>query len=128
MRKWIVLLASIGGAFFYLRTHYYLIDVLDYARSHKDSMFASAPVEYYVGLVYYMREKYEPATRAFNQMLADFPQSSYREGATYRLAQSYEEMRDWPNARQSYEKYFEEFPTGKNMVVARGRYEHIKFN
>lgn len=128
MKKFLVVVAILGGIGFYLRTHYYVIDVLDYARTHKDSMLNSPGVEYYIGLSYFMREMYEPSTRAFNQLLADFPQSRYSEKATFHLAEAYEELRDWPDAKQAYEKYFEQFPAGKDTMVARGRYDHIKFN
>lgn len=128
MRKFLAVLAVLGAGLFYLRTHYFVIDILDYTRTHKDSVFASATVEYYVGLSYYMREMYEPATRCFNQVLTDFPNSRYGEQASYKLAASYEELRDWPNAKQAYEKYFELYPAGKDIMVARGRYDHIKFN
>lgn len=127
-RRWFIVLAILVGGAYYLRTHYYLIDLLDYVRSNPDSIAALPMTDYYVGMSYYMREKYEPASRAFQQLLEDYPTSQYAEPALFRLGGSYEEMRNWKGAREAYEKYMEQFPAGKESALVHGKYDHIKFN
>lgn len=126
LRKPLIFLCLLIGAGYYLRTHCTLNDVLAYAKRHPDPSWAP-PVDYYIGMVHYAKDRYQPASEAFQQLLTDYPTSYYAPHGLFRLGQSYESMGNWQGAREAYEKYMERYPQGGKIQLVRSKYELIKF-
>jgi len=127
-RRFLILLMAVIAAGIYIKSHYFLVDILGYVERHPDSLAAFPVTDYSVGMVYYMRGRYDPAIQAFSQLLTDYPTSQFTEGALLHLGESYETVRNWPKARESYQQYMEQFPLGKTYGVVQHNYERIKFN
>lgn len=127
MRKLLILAGLLLAAGWYARAHYTLQDALRYAKTHPSSRLSPA-VDYYAGMAYYARERHESAAQAFSQLLADHPTCQYAPNGLLRLGSSYEELRQWPEARAAYEQYLERFPQGAEIDAVRRHYGHIKFH
>lgn len=125
-RKPLIALLVLIGILYYVRTRYTLQDALALSRE-RPSPTVSPMVDYYAGMAYYMRDRYEPAVRAFTQLLTDYPTCQYAPRGLLRLGDSYERLSNWDGAREAYEKYMERFPEGRNIQLVRGKYEYIKF-
>jgi TolA-binding protein len=113
---------------YYLKLTYHLTDVLNYVGQHPNSFAAIPATDYSIGMVYYMRGRYDPAVEAFNQLLTDYPTSQFTEDALLRLGESYQTLRNWPRARAVYQQYMEQFPHAKTYPTVQREYERIKFN
>lgn len=127
-RRFLIFLMVFISAVYYLKSHYYLIDLLDYVERHPNSLAAFPVTDYSIGMVYYMRERYAPAAQAFSQLLTDYPTSQFTEDTLLRLGESYESIRQWPRAREAYQQYMDQFPQTKTFPVVQRKYERIKFN
>ena len=113
------------GAYWYA-SRYDFSDTLGYARKHPPASWAPA-LDYYVGIAYYQRSDYPKSQEAFTQLLTDFSTGPYAAKGLLRLSAAAEENRDWPVARQSLERFIEEFSDHKDKKLAEQRLEVIKF-
>jgi len=118
--------AVMVGGVVYVQQTYTFGDVL--ACSHKYPHADISPaIDYYVGLVGYLRSDYKAAEQAFQQVLTDYPTSYYASYAMYRLGSVYCEQVRWGDAREIYEKYMSDYPEGEKIDYVRNRHEHLKF-
>jgi TolA-binding protein len=126
LKKLIVVAAVLYGSYWYATRHFNFADALAYARKHPQASWAPA-MDYYVGLAYYQRAEYAKSQEAFTQLLTDYSTGPYTAKGLLRLSSAAEENRDWPVARQSLERFIEEFPDHKDKPIAEKRLEVIKF-
>ncbi|MDD5304837.1 MAG: tetratricopeptide repeat protein [Elusimicrobia bacterium] len=126
MKKWIFVFAVLYGTYWYASRHYNFSDTLIYAKKNPQASWAPA-VDYYVGLVYYQRAEYPKSQEAFTQLLTDYSTGPYTAKGLLRLSSAAEENRDYEVARQSLQRFLEEFPDHKDRRVAEQRLEYIKF-
>lgn len=126
MKKLIFIVAVLYGTYWYASSRYNFADTLVYAKKNPQASWAPA-TDYYVGLVYYQRAEYAKAQEAFTQLVTDYSTGPYTARGLVRLSQAAEENRDWPVARQSLERFIEEFPDHKDRPAAIQRLELIKF-
>lgn len=126
MKKLIFIVAVLYGTYWYASTRFNFADTLVYAKKNRQASWAPA-ADYYIGLVYYQRAEYPKAQEAFTQLLTDFSTGPYTAKGLIRLASAAEENRDYEVARQSLQRFIEEFPDHKDKGVAEKRLELIKF-
>lgn len=126
MKKLIFVAAVLYGTYWYASNHFNFSDTLVYAKKNPQASWAPA-VDYYVGIVYYQRCEYPKAQEAFTQLLTDYSTGPYTARGLIRLSQAAMENKDWPVARQSLERFIEEFPNHQNKQAAIQRLEIIKF-
>lgn len=126
MKKLIVVLVVLYGTYWYASNRFNFSDTLVYAKKHPEASWAPA-ADYYIGLVYYQRAEYPKAQEAFTQLLTDYSTGPYTAKGLLRLAAAAEENRDYEVARQSLQRFIEEFPDHKDKQVAEQRMEYIKF-
>jgi TolA-binding protein len=126
MKKWIFVAALLYGGYWYADRRFNFSDILVYARKNPRAAWAPA-VDYYVGLAYYQRAEYAKSQEAFTQLLADYSTGSYTAKGLLRLSSAAEENREYEVARQSLQRFIEEFPDHKDKAVAEKRLEMIKF-
>lgn len=126
MKKLIAVAAVLYGTYWYASNRFNFSDTLVYAKKNPQASWAPA-VDYYVGLVYYQRAEYPKAQEAFTQLVTDYSTSPYTPKGLLRLSATAEENRDWPVAKQSLERFLEEFPDHKDRKVVEQRLEIIKF-
>ena len=126
MKKLAVVLAVLYGMQWYVSRHFRLEDTLVYARKNPQASWAPA-LDYYVGIIYYQSTEYAKSQEAFTQLVTDYSTSPYVAKGLIRLSLAAEENRDWPMARQSLERFIEEFPDDKKRRFAEQRLVLIKF-
>jgi outer membrane protein assembly factor BamD (BamD/ComL family) len=126
LKKWIVVFAVLYGTYWYAINRFDFADTLVYAKKNPQASWAPA-VDYYVGLVYFQRAEYAKSQEAFTQLLTDYSTGPYTDRGLMRLSQVAMENRDWAVARQSLERFLEEFPAHKDRNIAEKRLEFIKF-
>lgn len=126
MRKLALVAAVFYGAYWYVSHHFKFEDTLAYAHKNPQKSWAPA-ADYYVGLAYYQQGEYAKSQEAFTQLLTDYATGPYNARALLRLSEVAGQNRDWPVARQSLERFIEEFPNHKEISVAQQRLEVIKF-
>lgn len=126
MKKLMVIAAVLYGTYWYASRNFKFADTLTYARKNPQASWAPA-ADFYVGLVYYQRADYPKAQEAFTQLLTDYSTGPYTARGLLRLASAAEENRDYTVARQSLERFLEEFPDHKHKQLAEQRLETIKF-
>ncbi len=126
MKKLIFVGAVLYGTYWYASNRFNFADTLVYARKNPQASWAPA-VDYYVGLVYYQRAEYPKAQEAFNQLLTDYSTGPYTAKGLMRLSATAEENRDYEVARQSLQRFIEEFPDHKDKRVAEQKLDMIKF-
>lgn len=126
MKKLIIVGAVLYGGYWYVTKNYRFEDTLAHSKKNPGASWAPA-VDYYVGMVYYQRADYPKAQEAFTQLLTDRSTGPYIAKGLLRLATVAEENRDYAVARQSFERFLEEFPDHKDKEVAARRLEAIKF-
>ena len=126
MKKVILVAAAVYGLYWYASSRFNFSDTLTYAKTHEYASWAQA-AEYYVGLVYYQRAEYPKAQEALTVLVTDYSTGPYIGKGLIRLSEVAGETRDWPVARQSLERFIEEFPNDKNINIAQQRLEVIKF-
>ena len=108
-----------------IQKYYTWDDALAYAKKKPGS--SAQAIEYYVGMAGYMRSNNAVATKAFEQLLADYPTSYYAPKAFLRLGGIYEEKFQWDMAKKNYELYLELFPDGKERRLIETKYDQVKF-
>src|SRR5687768_11733409 len=123
LKKFLWIGLALLGLAYYVNAHYTLNDVLTYAKKNPDPKIAPA-LDYYVGMTYFARSDYGPATKAFEQLLQDYPTSQYVAKTLYRAGLSYEELRRWDRAKSVYEQYMEQFPNGAHVDMVKRHYEY----
>lgn len=126
MKKLIIVAAVLYGTYWYASNRFNFADTLAYAKKNPQASWAPA-VDYYVGMVYFQRAEYPKAQEAFTQLLTDYSTGPYTAKGLLRLATVAEENKDWQVARQSLERFIEEFPEHKDKQIAAQRLEIIKF-
>ena len=125
--KFILVVLALAGGYYYVSRHFEFNDTLVYAKKHPESRYAPA-IDYYVGTIYYQRENYGKAQEAFTQLLTDFPTTQYAPTALERLSDAAEYNGDWQTAKDSLQRYVEEYPNGKDMQVVQKRLELLKYH
>ena len=126
MKKLMFVFALIYGIQWYVSNQFNFADTLVYAKKNKEASWAQA-TDYYVGLVYYQRSEYVKSQEAFTQLTTDFSTGPYIARGLIRLSYAAEENLDWPVARQSLERFIEEFPNHKDRPAAIARLDMIKY-
>ncbi|MBI4422496.1 MAG: outer membrane protein assembly factor BamD [Elusimicrobia bacterium] len=126
LKKYFYILVAMLGLGWYVSNHYTFRDVLKYSREHPDPKRSPA-LDYYTGMGFFLKEDYDGAIEAFTQLLADYPTCHYAPTAMVKLGSAYTERYRFANAREVYEKFFEEHPTHKERPAVEKRYEYIKF-
>ena len=122
---WILL--ACYGLYYYASKHFEFDDTLKYAKTNKQSTM-SAPIDYYVGMVYYQRTEYAKARDAFNQLLEDHPTDQRVPRALVMLDDSAEYLHDWDTAKVSLQRYVDEYPSGKDIELVKKRLELVKYS
>lgn len=125
LKKPLIVLVILAVAVYFLTTKYTVKDVLKYAHDHPEKSSGPA-LTYYVGLGLYTRSDYPPAADAFKQLLSDYTTTQYTHEGLWKLGDTYMNMRDWENARNTYQYYLERYPDGSHKVMAQRRYEEIR--
>ena len=113
------------GVVWYVHDHYTFRDVVGYSKTHPSAY--SPMLDYYSGTGMYMRSDFDGAIEAFNQLLTDYPTCQYAPGALYKLSDSYMERNRWAEARETLEKFIEQFPDDPQRPVVDQKYEYVKF-
>jgi outer membrane protein assembly factor BamD (BamD/ComL family) len=126
LKKLIFVIAVLYGTYWYASSRFNFADTLVYARKNPQAKWAPA-TDYYVGLVYYQRAEYAKSQEAFTQLLTDYTTGPYTARGLLRLSSAAEENRDYVVARQSLERFLEEFPDHEDKRVAEQKLEMIKF-
>jgi len=126
LKKWLAVAAVLYGTYWYATTRYNFSDTLVYARKNPQASWAPA-VDYYVGLVYYQRNEPAKAQEAFTQLLTDYSTGPYTADGLRWLATAAQENKDYEVARQSLQRFIEEFPDHKERPSVEKRLEIIKF-
>ncbi|MBI4052079.1 MAG: tetratricopeptide repeat protein [Elusimicrobia bacterium] len=113
MKKYFIFVASLALVLYWVSNHLSLDQwtgrSLEYFQKHPHPK-ASPAVAYYVGMYRFSRSRYPEAVEAFTQVLTQYPTGQYASVALFRLAQSYEEMRDFTHSTEAYKKFLEEYP------------------
>lgn len=125
-KKWAIILAIVIGSIVYIRKNYTYQDLLRYSQEKPHPTF-SPMIDYYVGLAYYMRKDLPNTTSAFGILAANYPTSHYTPKALLRMGASYQEMRQFGNARKAYEQYMKDFPEGKDIDIVKKRHEVVRW-
>ena len=126
MNKFLICVGLLYGSYWYAKTHIKLDDALKHVKKNPQASWAPA-ADYYVGVIYTQRGEYVKAQEAFTQLLTDYSTGPYTSRGLMRLSQVAMENRDWPVARQSLDRFIEEFPDHKERNIAEKRLEYIKF-
>ena len=126
LNKWSILIMIICGSVYYVRNHYDYEDLLVVAAKDEGHP-RSVQVEYYVGMIYYMRGDYPRSIKAFDQLLRNHPTSYYAPRALARAGMAYKESNQYDHAREMYHKYLTYFPDHSMKSTVMKRWTHIKF-
>lgn len=126
LKKWFWAMVILGAGVWYVNTHYTFRDALQLVKQRPHPT-VSPMIDYYVGTGAFMKEDYDVAIDAYNQLLADYPTTQYTTDAMYRLATCYIERQRWEDGRRILEWYFEVYPNDKRRKDAEAKYEYIKF-
>ena len=126
LNKWSILIMIIAGSVYYVRDHYDYEDLLIVAAKDEGNP-RSEQIEYYVGMIYFMRDDYPRAVKAFNQLLTNHPTSYYAPKALARAGLAYKEHNKYDHAREMYHKYLTYFPNHSMKNTVQKRWTHIKF-
>jgi outer membrane protein assembly factor BamD (BamD/ComL family) len=125
VKKLIFVFAVLYGTYWYASSRFNFADTLVYAKKNQYASWSQSTY-YYVGLVYYQRAEYVKSQDAFNQLVTDFSTGPYVAKGLVYLSRAAEENRDWPVARQSLERFIEEFPDHKDKPAAIQRLDIIR--
>ena len=127
MKTYLFVLLALYGAYYYVSRHYEFHDALVYAQKHPESKI-SAPVEYYVGMIYYQRADYPKAQEAFSALLAQHPTDYYMEKALMPLSHAADNNADWEAEKIALQKYLDDYPSGKSVLAAKNKLEMVKYH
>lgn len=125
-KKPLFALALLIAAAVYVHKTYTLDDALAYAKERPEQP-VSEKIEYYVGMIHYVKDRFPEAAGAFDQLLTAHPTSYYAPKALLRLGSSYQAMGRWEKAREAYEVYLERYPKGADADIVKRKYEYVKF-
>jgi outer membrane protein assembly factor BamD (BamD/ComL family) len=114
------------GVYHYVSRKFEFHDTLVHAHKHKSAGW-SAPVEYYVGLVYYQRAEYGKAQEAFTMFREDHPEDSHMPRALVMLGDAAEYTQDWDVARAALAQYIEKYPAGRDIALVKSRLELVNY-
>ncbi|UPT74449.1 MAG: tetratricopeptide repeat protein [Elusimicrobiota bacterium] len=78
-------------------------------------------------MVYYQRAEYAKAQETFEQLLVVHSTGPYSARALLRLASAAEETRNYQVARESLQRFIDEYPDHRSRNVAEQKLEVIKF-
>ena len=84
-----------------------------------------AHYQYYVGKFYYDREKYAGATRRFEKLLLNYPNSSYTEDATYKLIVSYIKLKNKEKAENYIKLYLTKYKKSSKIKELENKIKKI---
>ena len=126
MKKIVFILLALYGAWYYASRRFEFHDTLTYAKKNPQAHWAPA-VDYYVGLVYYQRARYDKAQEALTQLLTDYPTCQYAASGLVHLDDVAEYNHDWETARAALKRYVEEYPQGHDIEVMRKRLELLNY-
>ncbi len=82
--------------------------------------------EVYVSAYYIKKERYAPAIKRLESLLADFPEYYYRDEAFFHLGKAYVKTGRTDDARQIFNKLFDQFPGSDYIDDARALLEDNK--
>lgn len=125
-RKIFFAIALFAGAWWYVSNHYDLTDAFKWAKARPVAADREKYV-YYVGMVYYAKDKPTEAAEAFRELLTEEATGQYEPKAMMRMGRSLQDLRRFEEARAVYERYIEVFPTGADIEVVKKNYEYVKF-
>ncbi|MBI3550279.1 MAG: tetratricopeptide repeat protein [Elusimicrobia bacterium] len=125
LKKPLIFLVVVIGIGWYLWANYTAQDVLKYQHKNLDPKWGPM-VDYYIGVGYLTRSEYEPAVNAFNQLLTDFPTTQYTEDGLLKMAEAYQAMRKWDDAKAVYQQYNEQFPDGKYKAIVQRKQDFLR--
>lgn len=126
LRKPFFALAILAAGWWYVTTHYTLADVFAWAKARPVAADREKYV-YYVGMVYYARDRESEAAETFRELLTEEATGQYEPRALMRMGRCYQDMRKFEEARAAYERYIEFFPTGRDIELVKNNYEFVKF-
>jgi len=126
MKKWMIVAAVVYGSYWYVSNRFNFDDGLAYAHTHQYASWAPA-VDYYIGVVYYQRTQPAKAQAALTQLVTDHSTGPYTAKGLQLLAAAAQENKDMEVARQTLQRFIEEFPDHKDRGVAEKRLDIIKF-
>lgn len=79
------------------------------------------------GNVLFEMQRFDDARTTFELLIAEFPESAYKDDALYRIALVYFYQNDSVNTTKALKNYMKENPKGQYVVDARYRLAFIKF-
>jgi len=126
LNKFLITVALLYGTYWYASNRFNFSDTLVYAHKHQYSNWAPA-IDYYVGVVYFQRSQPGKAQEALTQLVTDHSTGPYTAKGLQLLAAAAQENKDFDVARQTLQRFIEEFPDHKERPVAEKRLEIIKF-
>lgn len=126
MKTFLVVVGLLYGVYWYASARFSFVDTFTYAKTHEYEGHAQATM-YYIGLVYYQRADYPKSQEVFSQLVTDYSTGPYLSRSLFRLSEVATETRDYAVARQSLERFLQEFPNDKKARAAEQRLEVIKF-
>lgn len=126
MRKLIFIGAIVGGAWYYLKNNVDMEKTLAWAKARPVAADREKYV-YYVGMIYYVKDKQPEAAAVFKEILTEEATGQYEAKALMRMARCYQETRSFEEARIAYERYIEMFPKGDDIEIVKNNYEFVKF-
>lgn len=125
-RKIFFAIALFAGAWWYVANHYDLTDAFKWAKARPVAADREKYV-YYVGMVYYAKDKPTEAAEAFRETLTEEATGQYEAKALMRMGRCYQNLRNFEEARTAYERYIEFFPKGPHIEIVQNNYEFVKF-
>ena len=81
---------------------------------------------FWIGEAYYSMEKYPEAIREFRQLEIDFSTSEKRPGALYKMARSYEELKELKDAKATFQKLVNNYPGTLESEQAKEKLKELK--
>lgn len=126
MRKLILVVAVVGGIWYYVKNHVDMEKTLAWAKARPVATQREKYV-YYVGMIYYAKDRQVEAAAAFKEILTEEATGQYEAKALMRMGRCYQETRNFEEARTVYERYIEMFPKGDDIEIVKNNYEFVKF-
>lgn len=126
LRKPFFAIALFAGAWWYVANHYDLQDAFKWAKSRPVAADREKYV-YYVGMIYYAKDKRTEAADTFRELLTEEATGQYEPKAMVRMGRCLQDQRRFEEARAVYERYIEVFPTGPDIEIVKNNYEFVKF-
>lgn len=124
MKKLVALAVLIWAVWWYASRHLALDSIMEYAHKHREASWSPGLV-YTIATAYYGREDYGRAQKAFTQLIEDDPKGTHTGRAMLRLADSQRETRDYTGARETLNRFLEEFPDDSDRVMAQRRRDEL---